>query len=220
MDRKLISHRIGSILDDISRLSNALYALDTTDIQRYPDNYETLSIDAALRAERIACRLRHLIYSSTTIRKGDYLKSAGATHGITVNCEDRVLEVTLPCLLPKRKQRQSDEFLLDPLYFVLDQYASEHPLPYYRDCVVCFAQVYDRALPDRRIRDYDNLSEKQLLDLLSSFVMADDTGLLCDAYNTAELGDQDCTKIYIMEKQRFPQWLTEHKTSLQSISDF
>ena len=67
---------------------------------------------------------------------------------------------------------------------------------------------------------YDNLSEKQLLDLLSSFVMADDTGLLCDAYNTAELGDQDCTKIYIMEKQRFPQWLTEHKTSLQSISDF
>lgn len=171
MDRKLISHRIGSILDDISRLSNALYALDTTDIQRYPDNYETLSIDAALRAERIACRLRHLIYSSTTIRKGDYLKSAGVMHGITVNCENRVLEVTLPCLLPKRKQRQSDEFLLDPLYFVLDQYAREHPLPYYRDCVVCFAQVYDRALPDRRIRDYDNLSEKQLLDLLSSFVM-------------------------------------------------
>ena len=84
MDRKLISHRIGSILDDISRLSNALYALDTTDIQRYPDNYETLSIDAALRAERIACRLRHLIYSSTTIRKGDYLKSAGATHGIRI----------------------------------------------------------------------------------------------------------------------------------------
>ena len=59
MDRKLISRRIGSILDDISRLSNVLYAMDTTDIQRYPDNYEILSTDAALRAERIACRLRH-----------------------------------------------------------------------------------------------------------------------------------------------------------------
>ena len=79
MDRKLISHRIGSILDDISRLSNALYALDTTDIQRYPDNYETLSIDAALRAERIACRLRHLIYSSTTIRKGTASLSTART---------------------------------------------------------------------------------------------------------------------------------------------
>ena len=117
------------------RLSNALYALDTTDIQRYPDNYETLSTDAALRAERIACRLRHLIYSSTTICKGDYLRSAGVMHGITVTCTDGVLEVTLPCLLPKRRQRQSDEFLLDPLYFALEQYAKEHPLPHYRDCV-------------------------------------------------------------------------------------
>ena len=114
MDRKLISHRIGSILDDISRLSNALYALDTTDIQRYPDNYETLSIDAALRAERIACRLRHLIYSSTTIRKGDYLKSAGATHGITVNCEDRVLEVTLP--EPEEPEARPQDIPLDVVY--------------------------------------------------------------------------------------------------------
>ena len=184
MDRKLISRRIGSILDDISRLSNALYAMDTTDIQRYPDNYETLSTDAALRAERIACRLRHLIYSSTTIRKGDYLKSASVMHGINITYENEVLAVTLPSLLPKRRQRQSAEFLLDPLYFALEQYAKENTLPHYRECVVCFAQVYDQTLPTRRVRDYDNLEEKQILDLLSSFVMADDTGLLCDAYNT------------------------------------
>lgn len=204
MERKIISHRIGSILDDISRLSNALYAMDTTDIQRYPDNYEILSTDAALRAEKIACRLRHLIYSSTTIRKGDYLTSAAAVHGIEVVYENEVLEVTLPGLLPKRKQRQSAEFLLDPFYFALDQYAKEHPMPRFRDCVVCFTQVYDRDLPTRRIRDYDNLEEKQLLDVLSSFVMADDTGLLCDAYNTAEFGERDCTRICIMEKSDFP----------------
>ncbi len=80
--------------------------------------------------------------------------------------------------------------------------------------------MYDQALPTRRVRDYDNLEEKQLLDLLSTFVMADDTGLLCDAYNTTELGEQDCTKIFVMEKQRFPQWLAERKASLKSISDF
>ena len=147
MERKIISHRIGSILDDISRLSNALYAMDTTDIQRYPDNYEVLSTDAALRAEKIACRLRHLIYSSTTIRKGDYLTSAGIVHGIEVVYEDGVLEVTLPGLLPKRKQRQNTEFLLDPFYFSLEQYAKEHPMPHFSDCVVCFTQVYDQCLP-------------------------------------------------------------------------
>ena len=220
MDRKLISRRIGSILEDISRLSNALYAMDTTDIQRYPDNYEILSTDAALRAERIACRLRHLIYSSTSIQKGEYLQSASVAQGISIAYENGVLEVTLPGLLPKRRQRQSSEFLLDPLYFALEQYAKEQPLPHYRNCVVCFAQVYDQTLPTRRVRDYDNLEEKQLLDLLSTFVMADDTGLLCDAYNTTELGEQDCTKIFVMEKKRFPQWLAERKESLKTISDF
>ena len=220
LERKIISHRIGSILDDISRLSNALYAMDTTDIQRYPDNYEVLSTDAALRAEKIACRLRHLIYSSTTIRKGDYLTSAGIVHGIEVVYEDGVLEVTLPGLLPKRKQRQNTEFLLDPFYFSLEQYAKEHPMPHFSDCVVCFTQVYDQCLPTRRIRDYDNLEEKQLLDVLSTFVMADDTGLLCDAYNTAALGEKDCTRISVMEKKRFPAWLAEHENTLKSISDF
>ena len=185
MERKIISHRIGSILDDISRLSNALYAMDTTDIQRYPDNYEVLSTDAALRAEKIG-----------------------------------VLEVTLPGLLPKRKQRQNTEFLLDPFYFSLEQYAKEHPMPHFSDCVVCFTQVYDQCLPTRRIRDYDNLEEKQLLDVLSTFVMADDTGLLCDAYNTAALGEKDCTRISVMEKKRFPAWLAEHENTLKSISDF
>ena len=64
MERAVLSQRITSILSDISRLTNALYALNTTDIQRYPDNYEVLSTDAALRAERIACRLRHLLYAT------------------------------------------------------------------------------------------------------------------------------------------------------------
>ena len=206
--------------EDIRRIDCPGISGFCTDIQRYPDNYEVLSTDAALRAEKIACRLRHLIYSSTTIRKGDYLTSAGIVHGIEVVYEDGVLEVTLPGLLPKRKQRQNTEFLLDPFYFSLEQYAKEHPMPHFSDCVVCFTQVYDQCLPTRRIRDYDNLEEKQLLDVLSTFVMADDTGLLCDAYNTAALGEKDCTRISVMEKKRFPAWLAEHENTLKSISDF
>ena len=93
-------------------------------------------------------------------------------------------------------------------------------MPSFSDCVVCFTQVYDQCLPTRRIRDYDNLEEKQLLDVLSTFVMADDTGLLCDAYNTAALGEKDCTRISVMEKKRFPAWLAEHENTLKSISDF
>lgn len=220
MDRQIITQRITAILDEVSRLQSALYAMSTTDIQRYPDNYEVLSTDAALRSETIACRLRHLIYATTGVKKAEYLQSASVIHGVQIRYEDGVMELTLPALLPKRKQRQSTEFLLDPIYFALSSYADHHPLPKFHHCVVCFSHIYCRELPARRIRDYDNLELKQLLDVVSTFIMADDTGLLCDAYNTTELGDADCTCISIMDKDHFPEWLAERKSRMKSISDF
>jgi hypothetical protein len=220
MERQTITKRIGEILSDVARLSNALYAMDTTDIQRYPDNYEILSTDAALRGEKIACSLRHLLYGSTTIAKKEYLNSAGVIHGIEIKNTHGIVEITLPNLLPKRKQRHSSEFLLDPLYFTLDRYADSNPLPKFRHCVVCFSHVYNRELPERRVRDYDNMELKQILDVVSTFVMTDDGGILCDAYNTTELGDTDSTVISVMDKDRFPEWLEARKKSMESIRDF
>lgn len=219
MNRAILSQRITSILGDLNRLTNALYAMNTTDIQRYPDNYEVLSTDAALRAENIACRLRHLIYSTTSLPKEEYLISASMTQGVKVQYEDGILEVTLPCLLPKRKQRRSTEFLLDPFTAAMTQYAKEHPMPRLQHCVVCFSHVYCQDLPKRRVRDYDNLELKQFLDVAASFILTDDSGLLCDAYNTTELGETDCTRISIMDSSRFPEWLAERQAALQSITD-
>jgi len=220
MERQVITKRINAIMCDISRLSNALYAMDTTDIQKYPDNYEILSTDAALRGEKIACHLRHLIYSSTNIPKQKYLNSAGVIHGIKIKQERGIMEITLPCLLPKRKQQRNTEFILDPLYFTLNSYADKNAIPKFRHCVVCFSHIYNRELPERRIRDYDNLELKQILDIVSTFIMVDDSGLLCDAYNTTELGDTDCTIISVMDKDKFPEWLAERQNRMESITDF
>lgn len=209
MNRSIVSKRISSILDDIQRLSSALYAMNTTDIQRYPDNYEVLSTDAALRAESIACRLRHLVYASTGVKKPEYLASAAVMQGIAIQQRDGVFEITLPCLIPKRKQRQSTEYLTDPLAAALEQYVKAHVVHRFRHCVVCFSHVYCRDLPERRIRDYDNLELKQFLDAVGAWLLTDDGGLLCDAYQTTELGETDCTRMFIMEKFRFPAWLSE-----------
>ena len=219
MDRAILSKRITSILSDISRLNSALYALNTTDIQRYPENYEVLSTDAALRAERIACRLRHIIYAATPIKKEEYLTSAAVMQGVEIQEEDGIIEIKLPSLLPKRKQRQSTEFLLDPFTAALAQFAKSHAMPRLRHCVVCFSHVYCKDLPLQRVRDYDNLELKQFLDVAASFILTDDSGLLCDAYNTTELGPEDCTRISIMYSARFPDWLDARQTALRSIKD-
>lgn len=220
MERKEISRNIGGILDDITRLGNTLYAMDTTDIQRYPDNYVILSTDAALHGEKIACRLRRLLYGSTTVKKPEYLASAGNALGITIQNQGGVMEITLPCLLPKRKERQGTEFLIDPLHFTLSRYAETHQMPRFSHCVVCFSHIYDQELPTRRVHDYDNLELKQVLDVVSSYLLEDDGGLLVDAYNTTELGDTDCTRVSVMDKDRFPAWLAEQEKRLKSISDF
>lgn len=219
MDRAVLSQRITSILSDLNRLTNTLYALNMTDIQRYPENYEVLSTDAALRAEKITCRLRHLIYSTTNIKKEEYLSSATVMQGIEIKYENEILEITLPCLLPKRKQKLGTEFLLDPFTAALSQYAKTHAMPKMQHCVVCFSHVYNRDLPERRIRDYDNLELKQYLDVAASFILTDDSGLLCDAYNTTEFGDEDCTRILIMDSARFPDWIDTRENALKSITD-
>ena len=45
---------------------------------------------------------------------------------------------------------------------------------------MCIRDSYSRELSPNRVRDYDNLELKQLLDVIATFVMEDDTGLLCD----------------------------------------
>lgn len=220
MDRQTLNKRITEIQCEIEKLARTLRAMESTDLAEYPENYEKLSTDAALLGELITCRLRHLIYGTTTVKKSEYLTSAGVIQGIEIKCEDSILEITLPCMLPKRKQRRSTEFLIDPLYFTLNSYVCNHDIPHFRDCVVCFSHVYDERMPSNRIRDYDNLELKQLLDVVSSFVMLDDSGLLCDAYNTTEWGERDCTRMTIMPKERFPRWLEQRKNVIKNISDF
>ena len=220
MDRKMITHRISDILSNLSRLTNNLHAMDSLDIQRYPDNYETISTEAVLRAEKIACQLRSLLFASTNILREEYLVKAGEAHGIEITQEEGILAVTLPRLLPKKKGKQSSVFLLDPLGATLAEYAKEQTLPRFRECVVCISHVYDHKLPEQCIPDYDNLQQKQLLDMIALYVMADDNGLLCDAYNTTELGECACTRVYIMEKNRFAGWLIQRENDLKSISDF
>lgn len=214
MNRPDISKRISSILGDIQRLNNTLYAMNTTDIQRYPDNYEILSSDAIRRAESIACRMRHLLYASTNIRKSEYLLSAATVLDIKIQQRDGIFEITLPCLLPKRKQSWGTEFLIDPLTAALEQYVKTHVVKRFRHCVICFTYVYSQDLPKRRVQDNDNLEEKQCLDAIAAYLMYDDGGLYCDIYRTAELGAADSTHIFIMDKPRFPAWLAERGIQL------
>lgn len=219
MDQHTLSTRLAKIRDELPRLSNTINAM-AANTGIYGKNYEELSLDAARRAERIACSLRNLIYAADLVPKPVLMEAAAQLHGISIKHTQVSVEITLPGLMPKRTKRINTTFLTDPLYASLEAYTRKQILPHFTECVVCFSHVYDKSLSDRRVRDYDNLECKQLLDTVAGFLMTDDSGLFCDAYHTTEFGLQDCTILTIMEKSCFPEWLKEREDREKNISDF
>lgn len=169
---------------------------------------------------RSPCRMRHLVYGFTTVQKHEYLTSAANVLGITITAQPGLVEITLPGLLPKKKQRsgrisdrpgwsrRSDSLLKIILFPILSRASSA-------------SAISMRYLGGRgRIRDYDNLEMKQILDVVCAYLMMDDNGLLCNVYNTTELGEEDVTKLYVMDQDMFPGWLEEHQNALETMSDF
>lgn len=211
-----INKRISSILHDIQRLSNTLHTIGGLDGSPFPSGYEELSVEAARRAEWIALRLRHLVYTLPHTRKWDYLPKASDTMGIKIEQREGMYKITLPGLMPKRKSSRGIEYLIDPLMAALEQHVKEHGVMRFPHYTVCFVMVYDRTLPTRRVRDYDNLELKAVLDAVAAYLMESDSGLLCDAFHSTELGDEDCTRMFIMDSRQYPQWYAERQTRLRT----
>lgn len=128
MEKQLIIEQIQDLLKDTTRLVDNLHAMDSIDIHLNPEVYELLSTEAALSCENMTCKLRSLIYTSTDINKTEYLRKAGETQGIHISYQNGILEVVLPCLMPKRKRQLSKEFMLDPLYQALSDFIETNPI--------------------------------------------------------------------------------------------
>ena len=220
MNKKQLITNISNIIEDIERLKRSLYAMQTTDIIRYPDNYEIMALAASTRSETIACGIRSLIYNSTDFPRKDLMVQVAEAQQIEIKEIDNILEIDLPRLLPKKGNRRGGEFLTDPLYFTLQTYTKGKEALHFKECIVCFLHIYANHLSKNRIRDYDNVEKKQVLDTVAAFLLEDDGGFLCDVYHTIALGEKDYTKIFIMEKDKFPNWLLQYQKSESYRSDF
>lgn len=220
MDRQILLRKIMGVNNEVRRLEQDISALQSIDVIDYPDSYSTLSYNIAIRGENVLHKLRKLVYDTTNISKTEYHNSAADMLGIRVKEDNGVVEIALPCLLPKRKNR-SNGFITGPLSGVLSQFILDKQEPFnkFEHCVICITHVYDKKLINRRrIRDHDNMELKDIIDTINMFLLTDDTGSLCDIYSTSKVADDDFTLISIMGKDLFPKWILRHKNGLKSIS--
>ena len=207
MNRKIISQRMADTRGDVENLKHMIDAIGTLDMERFKKQYANMLIEAVLLSEKTACKLRSLMYASTDERKPEYLKKAANAHGIEISYEGAVLSIVLPRLLPKRGGKYSSMFLMDPLHQALEEFTLETSFPKFEECAVCIVHLYDEAVLDKPVFDFDNLQQKQLLDTIATHVMIDDTASLCNVFCTALRSDCNLTKVYVMQKNRLSEWL-------------
>lgn len=201
---------LSDILEDIERLGNTVEAMEMAAVQNAPKNYEALSMDAAMRGERLAVRLRDLVCSTTTEKRSQYLAKCADAQGIVPEYQDGVFKVTLPRQLSKRRWKNA-EFLVAPLMAAMTNFAKTTALPRFEKAAVCFVHVADLSLPVKMIRDHDNIESKQLLDVLGVFLLTDDNGLLCETHHRTERDNGSRTEVYVMSAEAFPEWITERE---------
>lgn len=212
-DRIMLEHR------NLIQIHKRLYEAQHLPPDAAPDEVTDLLTDAALLAEKTTCRLRNLLFDTAPTPRPDYFSRAAVEQGISVTYRDGIFRVRLPRLLPKKRQKSSAAFLLLPLQAALDGFCKTHPFPLYDHCVVCIEHVYDAALPHSQMRDYDNLQLKPVLDMVALYTMQDDSGSLCDLYQTSRLEFEPCTRVTVLPPDAFPHWLESHKNSSKTLSE-
>lgn len=179
--------------------------------ERYTEELEK----ASLCAERLAGELRRLVMESavSSRRRREYQVKLIRSHWISIGYGEGILRAELPFLLPHRKDKYTD-YLYEPLFLAMENWCEERAeegleIPVYGEGVVCFLHVYDKKKPEIRIRDHDNIEEKQVVDAMGTFFLTSDSGRYLDTYHTTAAGNEDRTEVFLMEKQRFPGWIGE-----------
>lgn len=204
----------GNVSQQLAEARNILqvYMRKNTNV-RYK-NYEDMVLESSKSAERLTEKLRRLSLEVTldTQKYEDYKSDLVEIHNIEIAYEGQILRVSMPMLVPHRKAHYTD-YLYKPLYTAFRHWcmvrAEEHlVIPAYDKCTVCFLHMYDAKLPSVRVRDHDNCEEKHVLDVITSFFLSSDNGLYTDTYHFTRMGEQDGTRIYVMDSDMFPAWIS------------
>ena len=178
-------------------------------VARFADNMQ----NASFCAERLTEKLRSVVLENCcgSLERKKYWGSITKLYGITVEYEDGIVRATLPGLMPHRKSQYTD-YLYKPFYMALQEWCrrqqeQEKEVPVFQNATVCFYHLYDEALSAARVRDHDNIEEKQMLDAIGTFFLVSDGGLYLDTYHTSMQGNADRTYLFLMEQERFAEWI-------------
>ena len=119
--------------------------------------------------------------------------------------------LTLPVMLPHRKEGDKALFLLEPIRDAVDAFYGDRPRPHFDRCVLAYEHIYAVGTQRRHVTDHDNLELKHCQDLLESLFLTNDSAHYCAAFQCSHAGSSNATRIWILTPEQFPEWLKTHE---------
>jgi len=207
--------RIEELADKIQQLSEKVRAFESPVLEDSffeSKSFRLNAIRTALTGERLVKELRDVISSTMhPVYSNAYMFDAAQALGIEVTRHDNgIVEIIFPCLMPHRTKGDNG-FITTPLRKVLEKFTNETSEFFmFNQCDICITHIYNRKTR-RQIRDHDNIEMKAIVDIVSAYLLRDDSGLFCNNHTYSEFGDEDKTRIEIMDCAIFPTWVLGHE---------
>jgi len=205
MTKNVIQKKLIACNEDLDSISKKLYEVREMEQNNDYEGYRETALEIARNAERFTCKIRELVSDTVIYNKKEFMIDLSKSQGITIDTEETWLKIVMPFLLPKRKISQSCSFIKVPLSYALTDFVSKRRIKRFDNCVVCFRNIY--TMNGKIIRDHDNIESKKILDIITGYLLIDDTGLLCSNFYTTSIGESEQTEIYIIPKVDFEKWL-------------
>ena len=84
MNKKIIEKRVSDLWDDTVMIGQQIMLMSQSEQYDNREAFQNIVSEAALRSELMTCRMRHLLYEYTNIRKPNYLAEAAEMQGMAI----------------------------------------------------------------------------------------------------------------------------------------
>jgi hypothetical protein len=198
-------------------LKTALSALDKAACAGNvnPHSQEEL-LTAAQKTEQAAILLREeicvLLRNEIGFRQHDYPMERNLIPVSVEMTQEGWLCISLPVMLPKRKEGDRARFLELPLRDAILRFRKANALPHFQTCVIVYEHIYEESTPRRRVTDHDNIELKHCQDVLETAFLTNDSAILCSVFQCSHMGKSSGTRIWILAPDQFSMWLGSHQT--------
>ncbi len=119
--------------------------------------------------------------------------------------EEGWFSLRMPAILP-RKESGGTDYLKQFLYPAMKKFMSGKDISKLENAVLIFRHVYPESRPERQIRDHDNIEINTVSDIVSLYILRDDSPKYCSHYYCSAVGEGDRTEVYAVPREEFEMW--------------